>query len=94
MEVRTGSPITTLILYNNVDVILTHRPQNDIQVSAPHRMIDKIETSINGSTLTIRNNNTMNWLHDLDPSLTVWVNVDSLSNIAFYSTAVLSTETA
>lgn len=94
VEYRPCGVISTLFIYDNVDVAFNHHLQQTIQISAPDFLIEKIETTEDGSILTIRNNNKFNWLHDLDPSLTVWVNPDSLQYLAFYGTGKVYTETA
>lgn len=92
-EERSCGVITHVDAYENIDVIFTTNIQNKIKISAPKNLINKIETSIEGTALTIRNNNTFNWLHDLDPDITVWINCDSLSHFNFYGNSYITTET-
>lgn len=95
----TGKDITTerisgefnhIQVWDNMDVIITQSNENTIRVKAGKNIIDAIETSIEGGTLTLRNNNTCNWIRTYDRNISVMVNVKSLYEIELHGTGEIS----
>lgn len=88
-----------LEMYDNVDVKLIQRNgQGDpgctpIHVQTGENLMPNIHTEIHGDTLTIRNDNILNWMRPYDYPLSVTVYYDSIYKIVFNSNGNLQTDT-
>ncbi|MBR4391171.1 MAG: DUF2807 domain-containing protein [Bacteroidales bacterium] len=88
-----------LEMHDNVNVRLVHRDRQDnpdltpIHIETGENLIPKIRTAIHGDTLTIGNDNTLNWLRNYDYPLNVTVYYDSIYKITFDSNGDLVTDT-
>ncbi|HXC04628.1 MAG TPA: DUF2807 domain-containing protein, partial [Bacteroidia bacterium] len=82
-EDRPVSPFTNIQLENKVDLVLTQDTVEHIYVVAGKHLIDKIETSISGGTLYIRNHNICNFVRSLGREITVYVSVKNLNTINY-----------
>ncbi len=96
---NNGEPVTvqreldqtfTLIsMYNNVNVNLVQSNRPRLELTCPENLIEKVITEVNGDTLTIRNENDLNWLRSYDYSIDLTVYFDSLRQIDFASIGTL-----
>ncbi len=82
-QYRTATPFTNIQLEDKIDLVLTQDSVERIYVVAGSHLIDKIETSISGGTLYIRNHNICNFVRSMGRRLTVYVSVKNLNTINY-----------
>lgn len=86
-------------MYDNVNVNLTHRTPTQasghtfIHLCTGENLLPNISTEIHGDTLTIRNENILNWIRPYDITLDMTVYYDSIQEIIFLSNGNLKTDT-
>ena len=94
-EMRETGMVTEVFVYDNVNLIFTNRIDSGmIMVSAGKNIISNISTELNGSTLTIKNNNKNNWTRDLNPDIRVYIPCTNIKEIQHTSVGTISCETA
>lgn len=89
-EVRNLAQITEVILYDKINLILTHDSTQLVKVEAGENLIEGITTSIAGSTLTIRNENKYNWMRDPDKPVNVYLSSAHLNQIHYFGAGIVS----
>ncbi|MFI5151152.1 MAG: GIN domain-containing protein [Bacteroidia bacterium] len=80
---RPAPAFTNIQVESKVDVVLTQDTIERIYVVAGKHLIDKIETSVSGGTLYIRNHNICNFVRSLGRQITVYVSVRHLNTINY-----------
>jgi len=94
-EVREMGAITTVAVYDNVNLIFTNRiDSGTIKVSAGENIIRNISTEYADNTLTIKNKNKNNWTRDLNPDIRVYLPCAGIEKIRHESVGVISCDTA
>ena len=81
---------TGIYLHDDVNLVITQGNQYSIAVEGGEKILPNIETSINDSTLTIRNNNKLNWLRSYDKELTVYVTLPHLLELNYEATGTVT----
>ena len=72
-------------MHDNINVTLEQSSHPLLELTCPENLIDKMVTEVIDDTLFIRNENTLEWLHDLDYDCHLTVYYDSLQEVHFYS---------
>jgi len=85
IEERQFEDFSTIVLNDNVDLLLTPSNSNTLTVSAGKNLMGKIVTEVNGDTLTISNNNSCNWVRSYDVPIEVSLPVNHLTEIIYQS---------
>lgn len=76
---------TKINLHDDVNLVLTQGNSYSISIEGGENILPGIETSISDSTLTIRNNNTFNWLRSYDKKFTAYVTLPHLLQFNYES---------
>lgn len=76
-------------MHDNINVTLEQSSRPRLELTCPENLIDKMVTEVIDDTLFIRNENTLEWLHDLDYDCHLTVFYDSLQEVRFYSKGYL-----
>ena len=82
---RDVGEFNTIIVNNNVSLILIPSESNMLTVSAGENLLDKIITEKQGDSLIISNNNSCNWVRDFSVPITVFIPVNQLKEINYRS---------
>jgi hypothetical protein len=61
---RPISPFNEIVLHDDIDLYLTHTQDSTLLVEAGENLLPKLEVTQQGTTLTIRNRNTCNWVRN------------------------------
>ncbi len=77
-------------LESNIDLVLTQGPVYSISLEGGENILPGIDTEIKDSTLTLRNNNTFNWVRSYDNKITARVTAPHFLFINYESTGTLS----
>jgi hypothetical protein len=94
-EVRETGAITKVAVYDNVNVIFTHRIDSGVMmVSAGEKIIRNISTEYADNTLTIKNRNKYKWTRDLNPDIRVYLPCIGIEEIRHESVGTISCDTA
>ncbi len=72
---RPISAFTEIVLHDNIDLYLTHTEDSTVVVEAGENLMPKIEVTQQGTTLSIRNRNTCNWVRTYQRPVKVTVGV-------------------
>jgi hypothetical protein len=80
----TGN-FTKIYLNDDVNLVITQGNTYSISIEGGENILEGIETSISDSTLTIRNNNTFNWLRSYDKKFTAFVTLPHLLQFDYQS---------
>lgn len=67
--VRMLSQFDTIYLHDNIDVRLIKSDTFKVEITTCENLMDNIITDIEGSILTVRNENGLNWIRDYDYEL-------------------------
>lgn len=78
-------------IYNNVNVELIQSTHPHVEITCPENLIDRITTTLEDSTLIIRNENTFNWLRSFDYECNMKIYYDSLYKLEYASIGSLNT---
>lgn len=97
---RTGKTVTVsrpvedvftkIYLNDDVNLVITQGPAYDIQLEGGENLLSGIKTTIKDSTLTIRNNNTFNWLRSYDYKITAYVTLPDLLDLRYEATSTVT----
>jgi hypothetical protein len=86
--VREERPITgfhTVVLHDNVNLVLESSGTNHLTIEAGKNLLKKIVTEVTDSVLTIRNNNSCNWVRNYDKPITAYLSVNKLDTLVYRS---------
>lgn len=90
-ESRPIGTVRNIVVHDNVDLILTHDPDNQsLRVEAAENLIKFVETSVDGNKLTIRNNTKCNWLRDFNTPFRVYLSLQRLDSLSYRSSGNVS----
>lgn len=89
-EKRDAAAFRYLHLYNNVDVYLTYGPAYSIEVHAGKNILQGIKTQVNDNTLTIKNENTCNWVRSYEKPIEVYISTPTLDSIVYQASGNLT----
>ena len=81
-------PITgfhTLILKDNINLVLVSSNTNYLTIEAGNNLLPKIITEVSDSVLTIQNNNSCNWVRNYNSPITAYLNFTKLDTIEYRS---------
>jgi hypothetical protein len=81
--VRTASSFTKIVLYDNIDLVLTQDTVEGIVVEGGQNLLPQIETSISENILTLKNNVDCNWLRRPGEKITVYASVKNLEQVDY-----------
>ncbi len=85
---------TRIYIKDDVDLVITQGNVYSIRLEGGENLLPAIETSIVDSTLTIRNNNTFNWVRTYDEKITAFVTLPHILDIKYEATSrVTNTDT-
>jgi Protein of unknown function (DUF2807). len=77
-------------MHDNISVKLVQDDNTFIEVTSGEYVIDKLTGVVENDTLTIRNENKMNWLRDYNCPLEMTIHYKNLKSINFYSVGNLT----
>ncbi len=87
IEEREGGDIRYIEIFDDPDMILNQKSKDcKILVETGENLLEGIITDVSGNALTIRNNNTCNWMRSFDTPIKVYVDVMSLDSIVYRGT--------
>lgn len=89
-ESRSVANFNTIVLYDNVNLVLTQDEEITLDVFGGSNLLKKINTDINDGVLTIRNTNSCNWVRSFNREVTVYAHVDSLIRIDYRGSGDIS----
>ncbi len=89
-ESRDVDAFLYLSMENNVDVFLTYSPTYTVEVMAGKNIISGIKTTVQNKTLTIKNENTCNWIRSYENPLEVYIGAPKLDSIVYSSSGNLT----
>lgn len=90
-EIRSCLPFHTLVMRDNVNVVLVQDTLFKIELEAGENLLKNITTTIQDSTLTIENKNHCNWLRDYDKEITAYLHFQDIDTILYYASGDLRT---
>jgi len=89
-EERQFNDFTTIVLNDNINLLLTPSPSNSLTVSAGKNLMNKIITEVKGDTLTISNNNSCNWIRSFNIPIDISLPIKRLDEIIYQSIGNIS----
>jgi hypothetical protein len=89
-ESRYVEAFLYLSMENNVDVFLTYSPTYTVQVKAGENIISGIITTVQNKTLSIKNENTCNWIRSYEKPLEVYIGTPKLDSIVYSASGNLT----
>jgi hypothetical protein len=89
-EARDASAFRFLHIYNNVDVFLSYGAEYSIEVHAGKNIMNGIKTRIDDNTLSIKNENTCNWVRSYEKPLEVYITTPTLDSIVYQASGNLT----
>lgn len=93
-QLRTVGNFSEIRLYDRVNLVLEERSTGTLIVEAGRNLLGQIETDVSDGVLTIRNDNTCNWVRSFRPKITIKVSADQVARLELMGTGeVLSTAT-
>jgi hypothetical protein len=81
---------TKIYLNDDVNLVISQGAAYDIKLEGGENLLPGIETSINDSILTIRNNNTYNWLRSYDKVITAYVTMPHILELHYEATSTVT----
>jgi uncharacterized protein (UPF0218 family) len=91
-EYRIVKEFNSILIRDNVNLILTQSDTSGIRVEAGSNLIDGIETNVNESgVLEIRNVNGCNWIRSFENPLNVYLNYKKIDSIEYRSIGDITT---
>lgn len=88
-ETREMEAFTYLQLYNNVDVYLSYGPEYALSVRAGKNIMAGIKTEVSGKSLSIKNENTCNWVRSYDKPIEVYISAPRIDSIQYQASGNL-----
>lgn len=93
-ENRDLTEFHTVILHDNIDLVLEQSETNHLTIEAGENLMKKIITEVNDSVLTISNYNSCNWVRSYDKPITAHLSYTRLDTIEYRSIGnITSTDT-
>ena len=89
MDIPIDKPFKSICIYNNLSVKLKQSHHTRIELTCPSKLADKITYSINGDTLTLKNENSLNLNFSTNYPCELTVYYDILRSIDFASIGYL-----
>lgn len=89
-ERRSASPFSKIVLEDNINLVLTQSDEYSVSVRAGKNLLKKVKTDINDDVLTIKNNNTCNWMRSFDREITVYANLKLIHYINYKGSGDIS----
>jgi hypothetical protein len=89
-EQRDAKAFRFLHHYNNVDVFITYGSSYAIEVRAGKNIMDGIKTRIEDNTLSIKNENTCNWVRSYEKPIEVYITTPELDSIVYQASGNLT----
>mgnify|MGYP001105315894 CR=1 FL=1 len=80
-EDRQVANFTTIMVNDNVRVLLRNDASNTVTVEAGSNLIKSVKTEVEGDILKISNENTCNWARSFKTQVTVTVGAQSIRNL-------------
>lgn len=77
------SNITEIILKDNIDLVLTQDSIPSLKVEGGENLLPYINTTINGNTIEITNDNNCNFLRSYDKPVTVYLSIPNIHFIDY-----------
>lgn len=91
MEERTAGDFNSILLKDNVNLILSKSQNSSITVEAGSNLVDGIITQISDDgVLEVRNENKCNWIRDYNSPINVYVNCTDIDSIDYRSIGNIS----
>ncbi|RLD31745.1 MAG: hypothetical protein DRI88_04395 [Bacteroidetes bacterium] len=84
-EERPISGFHTVVLHDNVDLVLESSGTNHLTIEAGENLMKKIITEVNDSVLTISNYNSCNWVRSYETPITAHLRFTQLDTIEYRS---------
>lgn len=81
---------TQINLNDDVNLVITQGTAYNIKLEGGKNLLPGIETSISDSILTIRNNNTYNWLRSYNDKITAYVTLPHLLELRYNATSTVT----
>jgi hypothetical protein len=75
----------TIVLKDNIDLILNHSDTTKIKIEAGNNLIDAIISEVSDSVLTLMNNNTCNWVRDYNNPIRAYLNMSLIDTLKYRS---------
>ena len=75
----------TIILKDNINLVLVHSDTMMLKLEAGSNLMNKIITEIKDSTLTLENNNSCNWVRDFSKPVNVYLDMTLLDTLKYMS---------
>lgn len=80
---RLINNIQHIVLEDRINLYLEQAPYYKLEIEAGKNLHEFIETSTEGNTLTIENNNKCNWIRDLKKAINVHISLPDLQSITY-----------
>lgn len=77
-EKRVLGPFSSISVNDNIDLIFTPGPQQDVVVEAGENIIDNISAEVINYQLILKNKNKCNWLRSYDKKIKVYISQPAL----------------
>lgn len=91
-ESRSVDNFNSILLKDNVSLVLIKSENNSIMVEAGSNLINKIKTEVNeNGVLVIKNENNCNWIRNYDSPVNVYLNYIDIDSIEYRSIGDIST---
>lgn len=87
---RTLGSFDTLVLEDNIDLVLVQGGENQAEITAGERIIPNIVTELDGRTLRIRNSTDCRWMRDANERAKVQLTFSGLSFIEYKGSGDIS----
>ena len=84
--------ITAIHVYHDIDVILVEDDEFRIEVTTGENLMEKITSTVENSTLYLKNENIRNWIRSYDYPLEVKIYHNSITRVNYESWGELTTE--
>lgn len=89
-ERAIDSNIRTVVLYDNVNLVLTQSTNQYLEIEAGKNLQKNIKIKIQHDTLIISNNNICNWIRDYKKEIIAYLNIGNLYNIEYRGSGDIS----
>ena len=90
-QVRPSGKFDKILLYNNVNLVLTQSEENTVEIRCGDKIIDRVKTTIDeNGLLTIENTNNCNWVRSFEREIIAYVGVTNLHEIEYRSSGDIS----
>ena len=81
---------TKIFLNDNVNLVITQGNTYSIKLEGGENLLPGISTSISDSLLTIKNNNTFNWMRSYEKEITAYVTLPHIFELEYQATSRVS----